>query len=451
MTKNNKLKKILITVGVIVVVLAAVVGGLYLSVSRTAEIPSSDEAAVLVSNAIDSMYGKNSAVAKEISEDIELKINDIEQDGTGCLINVTIDSADIGTLLETHLDEIVALDNGTVKSDELKASINEKVVSLLPTTEKTTATVDIICADVDGTWKVYKSEELADAVYPGLYKFNQDNSESEVKAVKRLLTLTDIKIDKSEPDTRNWIQRSVDELKAQFKLNFITDGRWKMIVNGLLTTLEITGVSLVIGVVLGIIVAAIRASFDKNNDEMKKRGGIGYGIMSFLNGICKIYLTVIRGTPVVVQVLIYYFIIFKSLSNGTLVAMLAFGINSGAYVAEIFRGGIMSIDNGQFEAGRSLGFNYVQTMCHVVIPQVFKAVLPTLCNEFIALLKETSIVGYVGEVDLTKAGDLIRGRTFSAFMPLILVALVYLALVMLLTFLVSRLERRLRKSERRHE
>ena len=131
-----------------------------------------------------------------------------------------------------------------------------------------------------------------------------------------------------------------------------------------------------------------------------------------------------------------------------MIAMVAFGINSGAYVAEIFRAGIMSVDGGQFEAGRSLGFNYLQTMLYIIIPQMFKAVLPTLCNEFIVLLKETSIAGYVGIMDLTKAGDLIRSRTYSAFMPLIMVALIYLAMVMLLTWLVGKLERRLRKNER---
>ena len=167
-----------------------------------------------------------------------------------------------------------------------------------------------------------------------------------------------------------------------------------------------------------------------------------------MNGICKLYLTVIRGTPVMVQLLIMYFIIFASSRNDILIATIAFGINSGAYVAEILRGGIMSIDNGQFEAGRSLGFNYVQTMIYIIIPQVFKSVLPTLCNEFIVLLKETSIAGYVGVMDLTKAGDLIRGRTFSAFMPLIAVALIYLVLVVVLTALVGVLERRLRKNER---
>ena len=149
-----------------------------------------------------------------------------------------------------------------------------------------------------------------------------------------------------------------------------------------------------------------------------------------------------------VQLLIMYFIIFASSRNDIMIATIAFGINSGAYVAEILRGGIMSIDNGQFEAGRSLGFNYVQTMIHSIIPQVFKSVLPTLCNEFIVLLKETSIAGYVGVMDLTKAGDLIRGRTFSAFMPLIAVALIYLVLVVVLTALVGVLERRLRKNER---
>jgi polar amino acid transport system permease protein len=147
-------------------------------------------------------------------------------------------------------------------------------------------------------------------------------------------------------------------------------------------------------------------------------------------------------------IIYYYFVIFSFSRNGVLIAIIAFGINSGAYVAEIFRAGITSIDQGQFEAGRSLGFNYLQTMTHIIIPQAFKNVLPTLCNEFIVLLKETSVAGYVGVVDLTKAGDIIRGRTFSAFMPLIAVALIYLALVIVLTALVRRLERRLNKSER---
>lgn len=238
------------------------------------------------------------------------------------------------------------------------------------------------------------------------------------------------------------------DFKADFTLNFIDEGRWRWIVQGLGNTLRITFFSLLIGIALGIVVAAVRSTYDKNHEVMAKHKGVGYYIFTVINAICKLYLTVIRGTPVVVQLMIMYFIIFASSRNDVLIATIAFGINSGAYVAEILRGGIMAVDNGQFEAGRSLGFNYVQTMIYIVIPQVFKSVLPTLCNEFIVLLKETSIAGYVGVMDLTKAGDLIRGRTFSAFMPLIAVALIYLVLVVVLTALVARLERRLRKSER---
>ena len=233
-----------------------------------------------------------------------------------------------------------------------------------------------------------------------------------------------------------------------FKFVFFEDNRYMKMVDGFLNTLKITGGALLIGVIIGIVIAAIRTSYDKNKEAMKLRGGAGYYILGFLNSICKIYLTVIRGTPVVVQLMISYFVIFVSTDNGVLIGIFAFGINSGAYVAEIFRAGIMSIDNGQFEAGRSLGFNYFQTMKTIVIPQMFKAVLPTLLNEFIALLKETSVAGYVGVMDLTKAGNIVAGRTFIYFIPLFTVAAVYLVTVMILTSLVSRLERRLRKSER---
>lgn len=239
-----------------------------------------------------------------------------------------------------------------------------------------------------------------------------------------------------------------DSLAGQFRLNFIMGERWKWIVQGLARTLLITLLAVLVGVLLGIIVAAIRSSYDKNQEELQKRGGLSYGLMKVLNFLCNIYLTVIRGTPVVVQLLIMYFIVFASSKNGTLVAVLTFGINSGAYVAEIFRSGIMAIDNGQFEAGRAMGFSYFQTMRYVILPQMFKVVLPTILNEFISLLKETSIVGYVGIMDLTKAGDNIRGRTLSAFMPLIAVALIYLCLVLIMTQVVKVLERRLRKNER---
>ena len=218
--------------------------------------------------------------------------------------------------------------------------------------------------------------------------------------------------------------------------NLIAEDRWQYIVDGLITTLQITFFAVIIGIVLGFIVAIIRATYERTHK------------LKILNALCQVYLTVFRGTPVVVQLLIMYYVIFISVKSKLLVASLAFGINSGAYVAEIIRGGIQSIDEGQFEAGRSLGFNYLQTMRHIIIPQMFKAVLPTLCNEFIALLKETSVAGYVGVIDLTKAGNVIAGRTFSYYLPLLTVAAVYLVMVILLSWLVGRLERRLRKSER---
>ena len=226
----------------------------------------------------------------------------------------------------------------------------------------------------------------------------------------------------------------MQELKKEFILNFIEDNRWKYIVDGLKITLIVTIFAVLIGVLLGFLIAIVRTTHDKT------------GKLKILNAICKVYLTVIRGTPVVVQLMIIYFIIFGSVDiSKVLVAIIAFGINSGAYVAEIFRSGIMSIDNGQFEAGRSLGFNYAQTMMYIIMPQAFKNVLPTLCNEFISLLKETSVSGYIALQDLTKGGDIIRSRTYDAFMPLIAVALIYLAMVMIFTKLVSLLERRLRQ------
>ena len=239
-----------------------------------------------------------------------------------------------------------------------------------------------------------------------------------------------------------------DNVKDQFSLNFVESGRWKLLFQGLGNTLKITLFSALLGITIGVIIASIRTTFDNNKENMKHNKSAGYYVLGFFNAISKVYLTIIRGTPVVVQLLIIYFIIFATSTNDIMIASLAFGINSGAYVAEILRGGIMSIDKGQFEAGRSLGFNYVQTMYYIIIPQVLKNVLPTLLNEIIALLKETSVAGYVGVVDLTRAGTMIRGATFSAFMPLIAVALIYLAIVMLMTWIVGIIERRLRKNER---
>ena len=226
------------------------------------------------------------------------------------------------------------------------------------------------------------------------------------------------------------------DLAGDFERNFITDNRWKYIVDGLKTTLLVTFLALLLGVALGFVVAIIRATHDKTNK------------LKFLNVICNLYITVIRGTPVVVQLLIIYYVIFATVNvDKVVVAVLAFGLNSGAYVAEIVRSGIMAVDEGQFEAGRSLGFNYVQTMVYIIMPQAFKNILPALGNEFIVLLKETSVAGYVALQDLTKGGDIIRSRTYS-YTPLIVTALIYLVMVIGFSKLLSILERRLRNSER---
>lgn len=227
----------------------------------------------------------------------------------------------------------------------------------------------------------------------------------------------------------------------KFKQVFIEKDRWQYIPKGLRNTLIITFFAGVIGIILGFLFAIIRVANDRNDE--KKLG------IRVLNAIVKVYLTIFRGTPMMVQLLIMYYVIFASVkANPIMTAVLAFGLNSGAYVAEAIRAGIMSVEIGQFEAGRSLGFTYGQTMIHIILPQAVKNALPAMCNEFIALLKESSIVGYIGLIDLTKAGDIIRSNTYEAFMPLIAVALVYLVIVMFLTFLVGRLERRLKKDAR---
>ncbi len=230
----------------------------------------------------------------------------------------------------------------------------------------------------------------------------------------------------------------INSLKDSFHQNFIADDRWKYLTDGLKNTLLITILAILIGIILGFIVAIIRATHDKT------------GKMKILNFFAKIYLTVIRGTPVVVQLMIIYFVIFGSVNiNKIFVAVLAFGLNSGAYVAEIVRSGIMSIENGQFEAGSSLGLSYRQTMTSIILPQAFKNVLPALANEFIVLLKETSVAGYIAIADLTKGGDVIRSQTYDPFLPLIAVAVIYLVMVMFLTSLVTKLERRLAKNDKR--
>ena len=227
-------------------------------------------------------------------------------------------------------------------------------------------------------------------------------------------------------------------LIEQFQFNFLDDNRWQFILSGLKNTIIITFFAVLLGIFLGFVIAIVRSTHDKT------------GKLKILNVICRVYLTVIRGTPTMVQLLIVFYVIFATIDPGKIVvAIIAFGMNSAAYVAEIVRSGIMSIDQGQFEAGRSLGLNYTQTMIKIILPQAVKNILPALGNELIVLLKETSIIGYIGLMDLTRGGDIIRSQTYSALFPLLVVAAIYLVIVCFLTYLVGRLERRLRTNERK--
>ena len=218
-----------------------------------------------------------------------------------------------------------------------------------------------------------------------------------------------------------------------FQLCFVKADRWRYLLKGLGVTLEVAIAAILLGLIIGFVVAIVRSSHDK------------YGKFGFLNAIAKVYLTIIRGTPMVVQLLICYFIILKSLDK-VFVAILAFGINSGAYQAEIMRAGIMSIDPGQMEAGRALGLSYWRTMLKVILPQAIRNVLPALGNEFIVLMKDTSIVGYIALIGLAKGGDIIRSQTYSVYTPYLTVAAIYLVLVMTMTWLLGILERHLRNT-----
>ena len=243
-----------------------------------------------------------------------------------------------------------------------------------------------------------------------------------------------------------WFSAKIQEFLFDFNQSFVEDDRWLYILKGLRVTITVAICALILGVIIGIIVAVIRSAHDQKRGKKKNFSSLFLGILDFL---CRIYLTVIRGTPMMVQLLIMYFVIFASTTNTELVAILAFGINSGAYVAEIIRGGIMSIDAGQMEAGRSLGLNYVKTMRFIIVPQAIKNILPALGNEMITLLKDTSLVTVIGLKDMVKGALIIQGRTYQAFMPLVAVAIIYLVLVIILSKILSMVERRMRESDRR--
>ena len=229
----------------------------------------------------------------------------------------------------------------------------------------------------------------------------------------------------------NFFTNVWNDFYADFYATFIKEDRYLLFLDGIGITIKVSLLAVVLGIIIGMIIALFNLSNSK-----------------FLRGIGNVYTDVIRGTPSVTQLMIIYFVVFASLHvDKWIIAAIAFGINSGAYVSEIIRAGILSIDKGQTEAGRSLGLNAAQTMMRIVIPQAVKNIFPALCNEFIVLIKETAIVGYVGLMDIQKAGDFIKSATYKPIMPLIATAIIYFVIIKVLTLLLGLIEKRLRKSE----
>ena len=254
-----------------------------------------------------------------------------------------------------------------------------------------------------------------------------------------------------EEMVRNKVPLNVFQvIYKELYMNVISEGRWKLYLNGLWVTLQVSFWAIVAGTLLGMVLAVLRLPEVteyryRGNNPLKKAAVV---LLRFFSGFAKFYIDLIRGTPLLLQVLIINFGIFGSVRiEKVIIGVIACGLNSAAYVAEIIRGGIMSVDHGQTEAGRSLGFSYIQTMRNIILPQAMKSALPALCNEFIALIKETSILSYIALTELTKAGDYIRSRTYSAFTPYIVSGLLYLGLTLILTKLIGRMERRLRNSD----
>ena len=456
MKKSTK-KLLIIISAILVVVIAAVTAfAIYLRKEAVADEISIEEAQQIIDETLSAVFADTTGKSAEyIANNTEVTANELDYGlSKNIIVKCSVKTIDVENTVRDNVTSLLNVstvdENGRqMPSTKIKIEIGKLLLPLLENAERIEREIELEIFQTETGYVLYTSDEAIDSIYGGLAAITD-----EVNAIEKLeIEGEEIKVEtnlkrgltecikgvyeNSKPDTAISIVRKWNEFKYDFYRNFIKDAQWHYITDGLVITAKLTFFSVLIGIALGFLAAIIRCTHDK------------IGKLKILNGIVKLYLTVIRGTPVLVQLMIIYFVIFMPLNVDKLpAAVLCFGLNSGAYVAEIVRGGIMSVDNGQFEAGRSLGFSYIKTMWFIVLPQAFKSVLPALANEFIVLLKETSVASYIGINDLTRGGDIIRGITFSAFMPLIAVALIYLVLVVGLSYLVSLLERRLRKSDR---
>ena len=419
-----------------------------------------EEAQKMVDREIANLPNNIAACSKYVAENTTVKVNDIEY-GTekNIILKCSYETVDILTPVKENISELLNIDltdtvtGKTKNATAILIEIRPKLLSLVEKSERLSGEVEMSLYETkDKGLTLYLDDAMVDTVLGGIVsakKFVSGVKEITVNGetidISNRTSLRNGCIDcfklknydSEKPDTSSPILRAYNDFKNEFYRNFIEENRWTYLAKGLGTTLSITALSLLLGLVIGFVVAIVRGTYQKT------------GKMKRLDAVFRLYLTVMRGTPVMIQLLIIYFVILLPAGvEKFTAAVLCFGVNSGAYVSEIVRGGIMSIDDGQLEAGRSLGFNYVATMWYIIIPQAIKAVLPALANEFIALLKETSVAFYIGVADLTRGGLKIRSITYSNFMPLIAIAVIYLVLVLGLSYLVSLLERRLRKSDR---
>ena len=461
--KQNKHLRNLIVALIVIGIVAAVIGAVLLIDSlsnRATQDIDIEEAQAMVDEALDSLPNNVAMSAKYIRSRSTVTVTDLEYGSHKDIqLKCTYETIDVHTTIKDNVNDLLSSisinDPKTGKpknATKVQIEVAQKVQALLEEAPTLTGEFEAYIYETEEGLKLYLSDEFVDTAFGGILSAQKVVSETKTITVNgEEVDITNrnslrngfiacfklVNYDTTMPDTSSPLQKAFNDFKEEFYRNFIQENRWMYLVQGLGNTLAITALSLVLGVAIGFLVAAIRCTSAKT------------GKLKILDGICKIYLAIMRGTPVMIQLLIIYFVFLLPIGvNKFAAAVLCFGINSGAYVSEIVRGGIMSIDDGQIEAGRSLGLGYVSTMWYIVIPQAFKAILPSLANEFIALLKETSVAFYIGVADLTLGGLKIRAITYSNFMPLIAIAVIYLVLVLGLSYLVSLLERRLHKSEK---
>lgn len=459
-------KKSLISIIIATVLIIGAVVGVIITESTSKQVSvvlSTEQCQKIVDDTYYSIAKPTAIGAKKAFENSKITVKSVtEGDEKNLILDCEYKALDVGTVITARKDELlVDVYNKYLQNEAAGISTNATRISIdiaqqlslyLEEAKAVSGNVKLHLYEIEeGVFSLYLEDSAIDKCTGGLItvakeinKVNEIVVDGQKIDISKMNTLrTGIKqcmalknYDNKKPDVSGPITKWWNSFCDEFERNFIQKAQWKYLTDGLLTTLSISGLAALIGTVIGFFVAIIRCTYQTT------------GKLKTLDAIFSLYLTIMRGTPVMVQLLIIYFVFLLPAGVDKFpAAVLCFGLNSGAYVAEIVRGGIMSVDRGQIEAGRSLGFNYPSTMFHIVVPQAFKAVLPALANEFITLLKESSVAFYIGVADLTQGGLKIRSITYSNFMPLIAVALIYLVIVIILTKLVSILERRLRKSD----